>query len=135
MEPVKPTTESKLNNKPIGHVPSTSRPVHISGNVIGALPGASTARPAVRPVVVGPLALKKSVPTSKPAFTIIPPSTTKTAEATEKIPISDSSTEVKPLKGESVPAHAIRSAAGQIWQDPTLADWDPSITYPSLLIF
>lgn len=128
----KPVLKSS-NTKPIGQVPiPINKQVHINSGVIGALPGATTSlRPVVKPAQQQPVVNTKRT-VAGPAFIISPPKSINSVpvkvEKTQNNP--SSSTPTNKEKGaaiiEAAPVHTIRSVAGEVWQDPTLADWDPS---------
>ena len=134
----------QANRRPIGQVPSAppSRSIQINSNVIGAIgPSAKSTlkstpatwfkdkTPAANPTT------KPSLPTTPaPAFAIVPPDSLEEDKASiperpnrpilEK-PSRPAREEARPVK-DTTPAHTLRTAAGDAWQDPTLADWDPS---------
>lgn len=111
-----------IGQKPIGQAPAP-RKVHVGTTVVGAIPGATT---APKPVVPFSQSLKRPAPTAPPAFKILPVG----SKSEEKAPEEDIESSRETNKGTKtkmvVPAHTLRSAANVVWQDPTLADWDPN---------
>ena len=117
--------DQRRTSKPIGQVPATVKaPETHSGNL--AIASATGKRPKITipaKAVQLPQIVKRPVPVQEPAFIISKPDE----------PIEPSKLEKKDGKKAKIdgtpqapPAHTVRSAAGQVWQDPTLADWDPS---------
>lgn len=114
-----------IGQRPIGQVPATTpRQVHVSSAVIGSIPGAPVTRPTA------PAAGIKR-PAAKPAFTIAPLVPSTAAKNESKMAETLSLAKKEEEKKTEAPAHTLRAAAGEVWQDPTLADWDPSTRTPS----
>lgn len=153
---------SGMNSGPIGQVPSNNagRQVQIGSSVIGAIPTASSG-------AASRMGIPASVISKRPALFVpklsqqaaairdtAQASVVKTAKTTElkdnRTPFLKSQVAEPRDKGPAppsssqgtrthpkAPAHTIRSAAGETWQDPTLADWDPSMSsfhYSALLM-
>lgn len=127
----RPKPTPVLGSVPLGAKPEAARKVVVNTQAIGALPGN---RPVIHPQVLG-----AKRPTSSPAFSLTPTTSSPKPQAeptaaplTLNAPLS-----LAPMKGVPAaslskdkpppkPAHTMRSAAGKTWEDPTLADWDPS---------
>lgn len=125
----------KINIRPIGQVPlPPPRQVHVSRNVIGAVPLAA----AKGPVLPAVAAVRASA-----SLLAVPPARASAPAEPVLAPTPGGQLAIKPTDAATAPAerksaknrpapppppapHTVRSAAGEVWQDPTLADWDPS---------
>jgi hypothetical protein len=104
----------RASGVPPGTIPRSSGTLpgstpHTSGALLGTIPHTNTARPTT---------LKR------PAFAITSTVNDPNKEPTKNIATTE--TTVCSTKPPTAPAHTLRAAAGEVWQDPTLADWDPN---------
>jgi len=115
--------DPRRTSKPIGQVPATVKAPVYSGNpAIVAAPGNKPKIAVSARTVPLPQVVKRPALVQEPAFTISSPDEpTKSSESEKK-----NEKRAKADIPQGPLAHTVRSAAGQVWQDPTLADWDPS---------
>lgn len=133
--------------KPPTNTPSV-KPVQVSKNVIGGVPGATTApkpvmsfgtlsKPATGPATGPAPSATTTLPAPKPAkktaadfFKKVIPEVDKNQTTpptqTSKRPASSLEGAHRLKNTANAPSHTLRSAGGETWQDPTPADWDPS---------